>query len=465
MASNKEVVVAMVPFVTQGHLNQLLHLSRIISAYNLPVHFICTATHIRQARLRVHGPNSQNDNNNNIIFHELPDLDFISPPPNPNGPNGFPSHLIPSINSSLNLRGPVADIIRSLSKTSRRVAVVHDSAMSYVVQDVKMIPNAETYVFRALSVFYSFCFSFERLGKEIPFENETIRKIPTSAETMSREFLEFVKIQYSHQTFHVGNIYDSSRAIEGRFLEKLEKDEIYGKNHWAVGPFNGVKKLETDISASSQNRDTSLQWLDKQPSKSVIYVSFGTTTTFTDEQIKELAIGLEKSGQRFLWVLRDADKGDVFKNEEGKGVGLPKGFEERVQGRGLVVRKWAPQVEILGHSATAGFVSHCGWNSCMEALTAGVPIATWPFHSDQPRNAFLLVDVLGVALTMKEWASRNEVLTSAKVEEVIRKLMDTKEGTMIKKRAADLGDDLRRSMDEDGVTSKELDSLISYIRR
>uniref|UniRef100_M1CUP6 Zeatin O-xylosyltransferase n=1 Tax=Solanum tuberosum TaxID=4113 RepID=M1CUP6_SOLTU len=86
----------------------------------------------------------------------------------------------------------------------------------------------------------------------------------------------------------------------------------------------------------------------------------------------ELAMGLERSKQKFVWVLRDGDRGNIF-SEEARRFELPDGFEERVEGVGLVVREWAPQLEILAHSSTGGFMSHCGWNSCIECITAGVP--------------------------------------------------------------------------------------------
>ncbi|KAH7842602.1 hypothetical protein Vadar_007180 [Vaccinium darrowii] len=107
-------------------------------------------------------------------------------------------------------------------------------------------------------------------------------------------------------------------------------------------------------------------------------------------------MGLEQSEKKFIWVLRDADKGDIFAGEVKKEK-LPDGFEERVKEVGIVVRDWAPQVEILGHPSIGGFMSQCGWNSCLESITMGVPIAAWPMHSDQPKNAFLVTNILKVA--------------------------------------------------------------------
>ncbi|KAI3697686.1 hypothetical protein L6452_30782 [Arctium lappa] len=449
------VVVVMVPFIAHGHLNQLLHLSGLVSTYNIPVHIACTTAHLRQSRSRHHGCAAH------IHFHEFPTPPFTSPPPNPSIP--FPSHLQSSFDSTLHLRRPVADLILSLSHTATRVAVVHDVLMSYVIQDVQSLPNVETYTFRPLSAFYTFWDSWEKSGRPFPVDRELLNRLPSQNGISTPEFKEFVKLQQPHMNLDVGELYDSSRVIEGKFIEYLEREEISGKKKiWAIGPVNQVQ-IASDVTVS-ENRHKCLQWLDKQPANSVIYVSFGTTTTFSDDQIRELATGLERSEQRFIWVVRAADVGGVSGFEDGT-VKLPDGFEERVRERGWIERGWAPQLEILGHPATGGFLSHCGWNSSMESISIGVPMATWPMHSDQPRNGILITDVLGIGVVVKDWERKNELVTAAVVEEGVRTLMGSKEGEEMRKRATVLSDDIKKSVTKGGVGRLEMDSFISYISR
>ncbi|KAK4485441.1 hypothetical protein RD792_008081 [Penstemon davidsonii] len=231
---------------------------------------------------------------------------------------------------------------------------------------------------------------------------------------------------------------------------------------FAIGPFNPISLLGTKNQENNQNK--CLLWLDKQEPNSVLFVSFGTTSSLSDEQINEIAIGLEKSEHKFIWVLRDADKGDVFEGEI-RTAPLPEGYEERVKERGIIVRDWAPQLEILGHGSTGGFISHCGWNSCMESISMGVPIGAWPMHSDQPGNAVLVTKVLRIGVEVKDWARREEIIDSIKVEKVVRRLMGSEEGDEIRKRAKELGEIVRESVVDGGDTKKEMDSFIAHITR
>lgn len=339
--------------------------------------------------------------------------------------------------------------------------------MNTVVQDVVSYTNVESYTFTCCSAFASFWYNWETTGRPtLDGDGELqsiLKELPSNEDCMSTDGLQFIfSIDISDKRFSSGKILDSCRVIEGKYIDLLEREESRDDQKlWALGPFNPVAITHD----SSPNRHKLFDWLDKQAPKSVLYVSFGTTTSISNEQIQELALGLEKSEQRFIWVLRDADKGDIFDGEMTRKIELPDGFEERVGENGLVVEDWVPQPEILGHPATGGFMSHCGWNSSMESMTMGVPVAAWPMHSDQPRNAMLITKVLNVGIYVRDWTQREELVSSAVVEEVVRRLMASEEGEEMRKRAAELGGRVRRSVEDGGVTRMELDSFVAHISR
>ncbi|KAD4585954.1 hypothetical protein E3N88_23555 [Mikania micrantha] len=142
------------------------------------------------------------------------------------------------------------------------------------------------------------------------------------------------------------------------------------------------------LAAGGDDSHECLKWLDLQPTGSVVFLCFGSSGVFTSEQLKEIAKGLEASGHRFLWVVRSPPskkKEDRFlpPPEPELDVVLPEGFLNRTKERGLVVKKWAPQVAVLGHKSVGGFVTHCGWNSVLEAVSFGVPMVGWPLYAEQ----------------------------------------------------------------------------------
>lgn len=133
------------------------------------------------------------------------------------------------------------------------------------------------------------------------------------------------------------------------------------------------------------------KWLDTCPDDSVVYVCFGSQTLLTEPQIKALASALERSKTRFIWVIKSINIEQI-----------PSGFEEQVSDRGIVIRGWAPQVEILNHKAVGGFVNHCGWNSMFESLMAGVMLLVWPMEADQFVNGKIVVEFKGIAVKLCE---------------------------------------------------------------
>ncbi|CAD6224220.1 unnamed protein product [Miscanthus lutarioriparius] len=128
-------------------------------------------------------------------------------------------------------------------------------------------------------------------------------------------------------------------------------------------------------------REESKAWLDERPARSVVYVSFGSLATPSSAQMVEVAEGLCSSGKDFLWVVRASETPKI-----------PGGFADKARGRGRAVT-WCPQLEVLAHPAVGSFVTHCGWNSTMEALGIGVPMIAMPQWSDQPTNAKYIEDV------------------------------------------------------------------------
>nr|GMC79367.1 zeatin O-glucosyltransferase-like [Ipomoea batatas] len=426
-----EVVVVMVPLPAQGHLNQLLHLSRLISSYNIPVYYTGAATHLRQAKLRLQGwdPLSLS----NLHFHEFPTPSFQSP--DPHTKTKSPSQLAPSFHAAMLLRDPLRDFLSNLSRNTRRVVVIYDYLMSWNVQDIPSIPNAESYAFHSASAFSMYSFIWE--------------------------LVEYGKLQNQALMFNSGALFNSCRMVEGAFLDLLAKEPILrASQQWAIGPFNPVILPENKDSGM---RHKCLAWLDKQEQNSVIFVSFGSSTSLSEEQINEIAIGLAESEQKFIWVLREADKGDVFVGEARRAE-LPEGYEEGINGKGMVVRDWAPQLEILAHPSTGGFMSHCGWNSCMESISMGVPVAAWPMHSEQPRNAMLITKVLKMGVEVDDCSSQ-EMVSSHRIADAVKRLMGSREGEEMRRRAEKLSRDVKLSVMDGGASRLEMDSFISHITR
>ncbi|KAJ4894244.1 UDP-glycosyltransferase 71B2 [Raphanus sativus] len=200
-----------------------------------------------------------------------------------------------------------------------------------------------------------------------------------------------------------------------------------------VYPVGPVINLKTNGPDSTDDKQTEiLSWLDEQPRESVVFLCFGSMGGFREDQAKEIAIALERSGHRFLWSLRRArPKGTMGHPQDFTNLEeiLPEGFLDRTAKIGKIIG-WAPQNAVLANPAVRGFVSHCGWNSTLESLWFGVPIATWPLYAEQQLNAFEFVEELGLAVEVRNsfradiMAEESELMTAEEIERGIRCLME-----------------------------------------
>ncbi|XP_004516443.1 UDP-glycosyltransferase 89A2 [Cicer arietinum] len=264
---------------------------------------------------------------------------------------------------------------------------------------------------------------------------------------------EFIKESFVSNSLSWGFVFNTFRALEGPYLDQLEA-QFGNRRVFAVGPL-GYSRVKSDQDEGSEV----LRWLDRLDEEgSVLYVCFGSQKVMRKEQMEALAFGLERSGTRFVWVVKEASTAEQV--EKGYAL-VPDGFEDRVSGRGIVVKSWAPQLAILGHRMVGGFLSHCGWNSVLEAVVAGVGILGWPMEADQYVNARLLVEDMGVAVRVCEGA--DSVPDPDQLGRVISAVMSGDSSQ--KRRAKLMKEEAVGAVSKDGVSFKELNELIQALKQ
>lgn len=269
-----------------------------------------------------------------------------------------------------------------------------------------------------------------------------------------------------------GMLINTWEGLEPQTLHAFRDNDIMrsmfkNKPVYTVGPIH--KKYEP-----TGLKGEVAEWLDKQPAKSVLYVSFGSGGTISAEQITELAWGLELSGQRFVWVVRSPNKHCVdgsFLNA-GQPSGpvdfFPPGFLTRTQEVGLVVTSWAPQVEILNNISVGGFLTHCGWNSTIESIASGVPMIAWPLYAEQNMNATMLTEELKVAVR-PEVLPTKKVVGREEVEKMVRSLMEGEEGKAMREKVKALKEGAEEATSMNGSsyisTCKFVEDCLSQIHQ
>nr|XP_018630752.1 UDP-glycosyltransferase 92A1-like isoform X6 [Nicotiana tomentosiformis] len=264
-------------------------------------------------------------------------------------------------------------------------------------------------------------------------------------------------------------------------LEIVKKDGIKAiKNFtklpvWCIGPLLPqcmLKKGEKgQILESRIGKDHGLspekciEWLDKHPQSSVLYISFGSQNTISTSQMMALALGLEDSEKPFIWVVRPPIGFDL--KGEFKSEWLPQGFQERVEksNKGLIVKSWAPQLQILCHGSTGAFLTHCGWNSVLESLSQGVPIISWPLAGEQAFNSKMLMEEMGVCIELTKGVQ--SVIEKEDVKKVIDIVLSTSgKGKEMKEKANKIGISIREAVKEEkfkGSSVKAMDDFISTL--
>ncbi|KAK0581934.1 hypothetical protein LWI29_019729 [Acer saccharum] len=201
--------------------------------------------------------------------------------------------------------------------------------------------------------------------------------------------------------------------------------------------------------------DTCLEWLNNQADSSVIYVSFGSLIDLSAKEMAAIATALKNSKHPFLWVVKKPDFPTADKSGE-----IPLGFSEETKKQGLMV-SWSPQTKVLAHPATACFVTHCGWNSTLETISAGVPVIAYPQWTDQPTNAKLVSDVVKIGVRLRP--NSDGFVDSEEVEKSIGEIINGAKSEEYKKNAMELKLAAREAVTFGGSSDRNIQLFVDEI--
>ncbi|KAJ8748482.1 hypothetical protein K2173_003379 [Erythroxylum novogranatense] len=401
-----------------------------------------------------------------INYILLPPVSFSDLPDNTRAETRFILTVSSSVSS-------IREAVNSLVASNRLVALVVDlfgTDVFEVAEEFKM----QKYIFFPCSAMsLSSVFYFDKLDKVVSCEYRDMpepfqipgcrvlvngRDLPDPVQDKKNDAYKWFLHNAKRHYVSDGILLNSFVDLEAETVQVLQKREYGQPPVYAIGP------ILHSGSRDGFDESECLKWLDDQPRSSVLFVSFGSGGTLSLEQLNELAMGLELSEQKFLWVVKSPDKSanaSFFSAQSNKDPFdfLPKGFLDRIKGRGLLVPSWAPQIQVLSHPSTGGFLSHCGWNSTLESIVHGVPLIAWPLYAEQKINAVLITEDLQVGLRPK--VNENGLVGREEIAILVKALMQNEgEASNIRQRINKLKEAAVRAVGNEGASTKSLKEVV-----
>ncbi|KAL8247746.1 hypothetical protein R6Q59_008962 [Mikania micrantha] len=461
--------VLIFPLPLQGPVNSMLKLAELLCLSGLHITFLVT-DHIHTRLVKYSNIQSR--------FNGYPGfrLETIS--------DGLPEDhprsgaVLMEMFDSLKIKTKILlkDLLTSgkLNSDSRRpvTCIIGDGIMGFtcdVANDVGL-PIIYVRTISACCLWVFFCLPKLIESGEIPFTGNDldtpIKSIPGMEGFFRRRdlpmFCRSGSLSDPNLNLYLPEATENSRAhglivntfddLEGPILAHIR---AFCPNLYTIGPLHSHLKYKLPgQSLSSSNslwkEDMScITWLDSQPPKSVLYVSFGSLAVMTKEQYMEFWHGLVDSGSRFLWVIRpDSVTSDP--------MDIPSELSKGTKERGYIVQ-WAPQEEVLAHRAVGGFLTHSGWNSTLESVIEGVPMICWPYFLDQQVNSRYVGEVWKLGLDMKDTCDR------VIIEKTVRELMEYRKDEFWKS-ADEMAKYAKQCLMEGGSSYGNLERLVNDIK-
>ncbi|XP_039144075.1 UDP-glycosyltransferase 73C6-like [Dioscorea cayenensis subsp. rotundata] len=458
--------VVLVPLFAQGHIIPMLDMARLLAQRGVLVTFITTpvnASRIKPIIARVH------ESKLPINFIEIPFPCAEAGIPIPLGCENF--DLLPSPELFLNFFDAIRLLSHPLEQRLRDLVplptcMINDMWNLWTANVARSL-SIRRLVFHGPFLYYRALVLTDDHDDDVG-QSFKVSKAHSSGWSNMPGF-EKIRDEVLHAAETVdGVVMNTLDDVELMFVEAYKK--VVGKDVWTVGPLCLYDK-DDDFSArivrgnkTAVDQEKLFGWLDSMEENSVLYVSFGTLTQMKVGETLEIGSGLEASGVPFIWVIKDVEKSPAVEE-------WLEGFEKRMSLRSIVIKGWAPQAAILSHKSVGGFVSHCGWNSTLEAISNGVPMITWPQIADQFLNERLVVKFLrmGIAIGVKKpmfYFGEDEIsVSSSDVERAVRGLMgDGQEAQERRIRATEIKGKAIKAMEEGGSSYENITMLVEYIK-
>ncbi|KAF5952853.1 hypothetical protein HYC85_010797 [Camellia sinensis] len=214
-----------------------------------------------------------------------------------NGIPNLPHHdslSLPSLKSTLS----------SLTATIHLAALVVDPFGLEAFDVAKEFGLSPYLFFSSTAMVLLFCLNLPKLDETVTGEYRDLPEpiqLPGCVPVHGKDFLDPVQDR-SHDSYKELLRNMNFVDLEEGALKALQDEGLGKPPVYPVGPLIQAGSIE------GLERSECLQWLDGQPSDSVVFLTFGSGGTLSQDHLNELALGLELSGQRFLWAVRSVGK-------------------------------------------------------------------------------------------------------------------------------------------------------------